>query len=119
MYESVIVMHPRLSDGEVAEFSESMKELITKGGGEVLSEDKWGRRKLAYMIGSSREGYYLYFKFNVAGSFIQKLNQYCKVKEDVLRALTVHVEEVKSLPPRKPRKIVAAATAPPAATTAS
>lgn len=117
IYETVIVVHPRLSDGEIAEFSDSIKKQITKGSGEILSEDKWGRRKLAYPINRSREGYYLYFKYKAQGSLIAKLNQHLRLQEEtVLRTLTVHAEEprrnsARSNPAKAAAKPAATATA--------
>lgn len=112
IYETVIVVHPRLSDSEVAEFSDKAKQFIIKGGGEIVSEDKWGRRKLAYPIDHSREGYYLYFKYHAQGSLIGKLSKHLRLQEIILRTLTVHAEE--------PRRNGAAAKKPAkAATTAA
>ena len=94
-YETVIVLHSRLSDPEVATFVDKTKQLITKGGGEILSEDRWGRRKLAYPIDHAREGFYLYFKYQAKGSLIDHLNQQFRIQDVVLRTLTVHDEETR------------------------
>jgi len=104
IYESVIVIHPRLSDPEIGEFTEKIKGMISKGGGDILSEDRWGRRKLAYPISKTREGFYLYLKFNGLGSLVRKMSQYFRIQETVLRALTVHAHEVKAKPPKKEKK---------------
>jgi len=112
-YETVIVVHPRLSDEDIAKFAEETKESIAQGGGEVLGEDKWGRRKLAYQIGDTREGYYLYLKYSADGAFLSKMNRKFRLNEDILRTLTVHAEE-----PRKSAKAMkkAAKAKPKAAT---
>lgn len=115
-YETVIVVHPRFSDAEAAEFSEKTKQIISKEGGEILSEDKWGRRKLAYPIRHQREGYYLYLKYRAPGQLIAKLNQQFRILQDtVLRSLTVHAEEPKARPAKPPKAAAASATAAPAA----
>jgi len=94
-YETVIVLHSRLSDPEVATFADKTKLMITKGGGEILSEDRWGRRKLAYPIHHAREGFYLYFKFQAKGALIDQLNHQYRIQDVVLRTLTVHDEETR------------------------
>lgn len=92
-YETVVVVHPRLSDAEIADFADKTKQMITKDGGEILSEDRWGRRKLAYPIKKSREGYYLYLKYTAKGSLVHKMGQHFRIQETILRALTVHARE--------------------------
>ena len=94
-YETVLVVQPKLSDAEVAEFAEKTKKLITKDGGEILSEDKWGRRKLAYPIKHAREGSYLYFKFLAPGTLVPRLNQQFRISEQLLRTMTVQFQEKK------------------------
>lgn len=93
IYEGVIVVHPRLSDSEVLAFVDKTKQMISKGGGEILSEDRWGRRKLAYPIRRSREGFYIYLKFQAKGSLISTLNQQFRIQDQILRTLIVHAEE--------------------------
>ena len=116
-YETIILIHPRLSDQEVAEFAEKTKGAITKGGGEVLGEDRWGRRKLAYPIGSSREGFYLYLKYNAKGALVNEMSRQFRIQEDILRTLTVHAEDPAHVvpKPRAPKPAVGAAAPAPAA----
>ena len=116
-YETIIVVHSRLSDEEIASFLEKTKQFIAKEGGEVLGEDRWGRRKLAYPIRRTREGYYLYIKFQSKGSLIGKLNSQFRIQENILRSLTVQAEVVKAngKKPRKPKPAVKPAAAPKAA----
>lgn len=116
-YETIILIHPRLSDQEVAEFAEKTKTAITKGGGEVLGEDRWGRRKLAYPIGSSREGFYLYLKYNAKGALVNEMSRQFRIQEDILRTLTVHAEDPAHVvpKPRAPKPAAGAAAPAPAA----
>lgn len=116
-YETIILIHPRLSDQEVAEFAEKTKVAITKGGGEVLGEDRWGRRKLAYPIGSSREGFYLYLKYNAKGALVNEMSRQFRIQEDILRTLTVHAEDPAHVvpKPRAPKPAAGAAAPAPAA----
>jgi len=116
IYESVIVVHPRLSDTEIGEVVEKTKKLISTDGGEILGEDKWGRRKLAYPVKKNREGYYVYLKFNAKGTILKKMNDWFRLQEDVLRTLTVHAHEAKKNKPRKkPKPAATAAPVTPAA----
>ena len=110
-YETVLIVKPQLSDEEVTKAVDAVKTVITKAGGEVLAEDKWGRRRLAYPIRKEREGFYSYLKFNAPSTILQSLNQHFRVTEDVMRHLTVTVQDRPSKP-RKIRKKPAPAPAP-------
>lgn len=97
-YESVIIVKPQLSDGEVAEFVTKTKELVTKNGGEVISEEKLGRRKFTHEVNHVRDGFYLYLKFKAEASFVKTLEGALKLNEQVLRSMTMLSVEVKVKP---------------------
>jgi small subunit ribosomal protein S6 len=99
-YETVVIVQPKLADEAVAEFVEKTKKMIQKGGGEILSEDRWGRRKFAYPIQHVREGYYFYLKYQASGQLVQKMGQQFRLTDDILRSMTVLVPERKAAPPR-------------------
>ena len=92
-YELVLILKPQMSDVEIAEFVEKTKKLIAQNGGEVLTEDKWGRRKLAHPIGHERDGFYSYMKFQSLPQSITKLSQHFKVQESVMRCVMLKASE--------------------------
>lgn len=94
-YESVLILKPQLSDHEVNELMEKTKKIISGEGGEVLAEDRWGRRKLSAPIRANREGNYIQLKFSGAAGVIGKLGHHCRVTDAILRNLTVRLEPVK------------------------
>ena len=97
-YESVIIVKPQLSDGEVGEFVLKAKELIAKHGGEVTSEEKLGRRKFTHEVNHVRDGFYLYLKFKAEPKFVKIFEDALKLNEKVLRAMTMIAMEVKAKP---------------------
>ncbi len=97
-YESVIIVKPQLSDGEVGQFVTQVKDLITKNGGEVTSEEKLGRRKFTHEINHVRDGFYLYLKFKAESSFVKTLENTLKLNTNVLRAMTMVALEIKAKP---------------------
>ena len=58
-YELIMLMDPRLADEEVLSLVEDQKKMIATGGAEVVKEENWGKRKLAYPIGKLNEGKYV------------------------------------------------------------
>ena len=97
-YESVIIVKPQLSDGEVGQFVTKVKDLITKNNGEVISEEKLGRRKFTHEINHVRDGFYLYLKFKAEASFVKTLENALKLNTNVLRAMTMVALEIKAKP---------------------
>src|SRR5579864_8217727 len=98
-YETIIIAKPQLSDEQVNELVEKAKKVITEQGGEIVAEDRWGRRKLSYPIQKAREGVYAYMKFKGGAPVLERLNHHYKVLDTILRATTVL-----ALRPQKPRK---------------
>ncbi len=97
-YESVIIVKPQLSDGEVGEFVTKVKDLIAKNNGEVISEEKLGRRKFTHEINHVRDGFYLYLKFKAEAAFVKTLDNTLKLNNNVLRAMTMVALEIKAKP---------------------
>ena len=97
-YESVIIVKPQLSDGEVGEFVTKVKDLITKNNGEVISEEKLGRRKFTHEINHGRDGFYLYLKFKAEAAFVKTLDNTLKLNNNVLRSMTMVALEIKAKP---------------------
>lgn len=93
LYESVFVFKPQLSDAEISECVDKTKKIIAGKGGEVLHEDRWGRRKLSYQIRHCREGYYVYFKFQAPAGAIAQMESQWKIQEPIIRSLTVRQDE--------------------------
>ena len=103
IYESVLIIKPQLSDTEVNELVEKTKKIISTDGGEVLAEDRWGRRKLSTPIKAIREGNYIQLKFNGTPSVLNKLEHHYRVTDSILRNMTVRVE----IPKDKKKKVKA------------
>ena len=97
-YESVIIVKPQLSDGEVGEFVNKAKAFITGKGGEVVSEERLGRRKFTHDVNHVRDGFYLYLKFKAQTTFIKTLENALKLNDKVLRSMTMNAVEVKVKP---------------------
>lgn len=97
-YESVIIVKPQLSDGEVGEFVTKVKDLIAKNNGEVISEEKLGRRKFTHEINHVRDGFYLYLKFKAEAAFVKTLDNTLKLNNNVLRSMTMVALEIKAKP---------------------
>lgn len=113
LYEELFIVKPDSTDELVDPIIEAMTQLIAKDGGNVISSEKWGTRKLAYQVGRFREGYYILLKFEATGVTIKELERRLRVNDLVIKYLTVRLdEEMKWVDKRKKRREKRAARKP-------
>ena len=117
IYETVLILKPVMSDPEVAEYLEKTKQTVAGEGGELITTEVWGRRKLTHFIGKAREGVYVYLKYKAQPALLKKMSHNFSVADQVLRDMTVVVRDRK-VREKKPKKAKPAAPAAAAATQA-
>jgi small subunit ribosomal protein S6 len=89
------IVDPRVPDEEVTSLNEDVKGLLTAKGGQILREEQWGRRKLAYEINKLKEGKYtlLYLAGEPEELDIQEVEHRMRQNDNILRYLTVRTDE--------------------------
>ena len=92
-YETVFIMTPVLSEEQIKETVGKYQALLKEGGAEIVDENKWGMRKLAYPIQKKTSGYYYLIEFKAEGSLLAKLETAYKRDERLLRFLTVSLDK--------------------------
>ena len=92
-YEFVYVLAPTVANAEVETLQRDLEDQIGKLGGAVENTDLWGRRKLAYPIGNFTEGIYVVQLLRGPGTMVTELERRMRVHDDVLRYLTVRVDD--------------------------
>ncbi|PST81677.1 30S ribosomal protein S6 [Pedobacter yulinensis] len=92
-YETVIVLTPLLSEEVAKEAIAKFKKILTDGGAEIVQEDNWGLRKLAYPIDKKTTGFYHLTEFKSSGELISKLELEYKRDERVLRFMTIKLDK--------------------------
>jgi small subunit ribosomal protein S6 len=92
-YETVFIVTPVLSEAQVKEAVEKIKALITENGGEMVNEENWGLRKLAYPIQKKSTGFYQLLQFDAPGELIEKLELNYRRDEKFIRFLTFKLDK--------------------------
>jgi small subunit ribosomal protein S6 len=87
-YETVFIATPVLSDTQMKEAVTKFRDIITKNGGEIVNEEDWGLRKLAYPIQKKSTGFYNLIEFKAEPSFIETLETQYRRDERIIRFLT-------------------------------
>jgi small subunit ribosomal protein S6 len=98
-YELMLVLRPDLADEKVQATLERTARAIAAGGGQIVKQAPWGRRRLAYPIDHCREGSYYVLLFEAPSTAIVELERGLLISEEVLRHLVTRVER----PVRTPR----------------
>jgi small subunit ribosomal protein S6 len=93
VYEVIYIVDPGTQEDEVTRLTENLRTIITDQGGTVTRNEVLGRRQLAYRIGHSNEGIYAIFEIEGTGREIAELERRMRVSDQVLRYLTVRVDE--------------------------
>lgn len=92
-YETVFISTPVLSDAQVKETVNKFKAILAENGGEVVHEEDWGLKKLAYPIQKKTTGFYSLFEFTAPGEAISKLELQYRRDEKILRFQTVKLDK--------------------------
>jgi small subunit ribosomal protein S6 len=87
-YETVFILTPVLSDAQMKEAVEKIKGILTSADAEIVNEENWGLRKLAYPINKKSTGFYQLIEFKATPNVVDILETQFRRDERVIRFLT-------------------------------
>ncbi len=108
-YETLAMLDATQSDEKIDQIIGKMEEMI-KGseGGEILTLDRWGKKRLAYEIEKKQFGYYVLIEYMAPASLPGELERYCRYEAGVMRQLTLVISDRVLKLKEKEQKIKAA-----------
>ncbi len=92
-YETVFILTPVLSDEQMKETAGKFKKILTENGAEILSEEAWGVKKMAYAIQKKSTGFYCLIEFKAEPEVIKTLETAYRRDEKVIRFQTVKLDK--------------------------
>ena len=92
-YETVFILTPVLSDEQMKETVAKFKNLLVDNGAEILNEETWGLKKMAYAIQKKSTGFYCLLEFKGEPSIVDKLETAYRRDEKVIRFITVKLDK--------------------------
>ena len=98
LYEHVFIARQDISPAQVEGLTETLAKIVTDNGGKIEKSEYWGLRNLQYKINKNRKGHYSLFNIDGPPAAVQELERQEKINEDVLRAVTLLVEELNAEP---------------------
>jgi len=92
-YETVFILTPVLSEDQMKETVSKFRDFLVEKGSEIVFEDNWGMKKLAYPIQKKSTGFYHLIEYKAEGDVIRDLEVSFKRDERVIRFLTVKLDK--------------------------
>lgn len=92
-YETVFILTPVLSDVQMKDTVDKFRKVLTDNGADIVHEDNWGLKKLAYPIAHKSSGFYHFIEFKAATTLITALETEYRRDERVLRFLTTALDK--------------------------
>ena len=92
-YETVFILTPVLSEDQMKETVKKYEDQLTNNGAEIVHEENWGMKKLAYPIQKKSTGFYQLIEYKAEGNVIADVETELKRDERVMRFLTVKLDK--------------------------
>lgn len=104
LYEHVYLARQDVTAPQVEALTEQLKTLIASNGGSVSKVEGWGLKSLAFRIKKNRKAYFTLMNIDAPAAAIQELERQLSLNEDVIRYLTLRVDEHEAGPSAMLRK---------------
>jgi len=98
LYECVFIARNDVTQQQVEAIADQVAATLAEQGGEVKKREYWGLRGLAYRIKKNRKGHYMLLGLDAQPAAMQEVQRQLSLHEDVLRELTIRVEEIEEGP---------------------
>ena len=93
LYEHVFLARQDLSQSQVDTLAATATEIVEQGQGKVTKTETWGLKNLAYKIDRNRKAHFVLLNIEAPGSVIEELERQSRINEDIIRYMTVRVDE--------------------------
>jgi small subunit ribosomal protein S6 len=104
LYEHVFLSRQDVSAQQVEELTAQLKGVIEQMGGKVTKLEQWGVKSLSYRVRKNRKAHFTFMNVDAAATALNEIERQERLNEDVLRYLTVRVEEHEEGPSAMLRK---------------
>ena len=98
LYESTFIARQDMSRQDVGKIADSLSSIIEQGGGKVVKNEYWGLKSLSYKINKNRKGHYIMLGLDAPADAIKEMERNMGINEDIIRSLTVRVEDMDANP---------------------
>lgn len=98
LYECVLIARNDLTQQQVDAIADGVAAQLETDGGALKKREYWGLRTLAYRVKKNRKGHYVLLGLDAKPAFVTEMERQLRLNEDVLRFMTLRVEEIDEVP---------------------
>lgn len=92
-YETIFIVRPNIAEDEIDAVINKTSSIIEGDGGIILRIDKWGLKKLAYLIKKESQGYYVYLDYAGVPASVSEIERIFRIDDKVLKYLTIKLAD--------------------------
>ena len=104
LYEHVFLARQDASTQQVEELTAQMTGIVEQAGGKIVKTENWGVRSLTYRMNKNRKAHFVLLNIDAPSAAIAEIERQERINEDVIRYLSVRVEELEEGPSAMMRK---------------
>ncbi|MDE4132087.1 30S ribosomal protein S6 [Phaeobacter sp. QD34_3] len=93
LYEHVMIARQDLSNSQAEGLIEHFGAVLADNDGKLVDSEYWGVKTMAYKINKNRKGHYAFLRTDAPASAVQEMERLMRLHEDVMRVLTIKVDE--------------------------
>lgn len=93
LYEHVMIARQDLSNSQAEGLIEHFGAVLSDNGGKLVDQEYWGVKTMAYKINKNRKGHYAFLRTDAPSSAVQEMERLMRLHDDVMRVLTIKVDE--------------------------
>jgi len=98
LYEHVFIARQDLSNTQAEGLIEHFGTVLADNAGKLVDHEYWGIKTMAYKINKNRKGHYAYLRSDAPAPAVQEMERLMRLHDDVMRVLTIKVDDHKELP---------------------
>ena len=92
-YETIFIVRPNVTEDEIDAVISRTSSVIEGDGGTIIKIDKWGLKKLAYLIKKESQGYYVYIDYAGIPASVSEIERLFRIDDKILKYLTVKLAD--------------------------
>ncbi len=92
-YETIYIIRPTANEDDITTIIDRTNAVIEKAGGTIINLDRWGLRKLAYLIKKESQGYYVFTEYASIPSAVDEIERLFRIDENTLKYMTIKIQD--------------------------
>lgn len=93
-YETIYVMRPNIGEDAITGIIDKTNGVIENFGGHIVQLDRWGIKKLAYLIKKESQGYYVFSEYAGTPEAVDEIERLFRIDDKILKYMTVKLDDV-------------------------